>query len=192
MWSEGIAAGDLRPFLGAGYQAYWVQGFSEAERLWKEFYIENRSGFHFHNTYIEIYVELGFLGLFTYVMVLLSTLVRLSVRVATRRDSEAAVLVGLSVLLLVRSFFEVDSLYPYTVGSFLVDVPVRIRAPAPGQALRHPLCEIVRCADPCPRARLDRNISARRKQTPSECVHCKGWGRPNPQRSHAGPGEFLK
>ena len=25
--------------MGVGYQAYWVQGFSEAERLWEEFHI---------------------------------------------------------------------------------------------------------------------------------------------------------
>ena len=59
----GWAAAAETPVVGIGYQAYWVQGFSEAERLWAEFYITSRSGFHFHNTYIEVLVELGFVGL---------------------------------------------------------------------------------------------------------------------------------
>ena len=63
LWAEGLAAARENPFLGVGYQAYWVQGFPEAERLWEEFYIGSRSGFHFHNTYIEVLVELGFVGL---------------------------------------------------------------------------------------------------------------------------------
>ena len=29
----------------------------------EEFYITARTGFHFHNTYIEVLVELGFVGL---------------------------------------------------------------------------------------------------------------------------------
>src|SRR5690606_14758862 len=47
LWSQGWAAAANAPFFGVGYQAYWVQGFSEAERLWEEFYIGSRSGFHF-------------------------------------------------------------------------------------------------------------------------------------------------
>ena len=35
-------------------------------------------------------------------------------------DQAAYVLFGLAVLLLIRSFVEVDILYPYTIGSFLI------------------------------------------------------------------------
>ena len=120
LWSQGIAAGNGSPAAGTGYQAYWLQGSSEAERLWEEFYIENRFGFHFHNTYIEVFVELGYIGLSIYIALLCSILLGLLWHVATRTNRYAAVLLGVYVLLLIRSFFEVDSLYPYTVGSFLI------------------------------------------------------------------------
>ena len=39
---------------------------------------------------------------------------------ARPRDGAAHILFGLAVLLLIRSFVEVDILYPYTIGSFLI------------------------------------------------------------------------
>ncbi len=69
LWQQGIEAAKASPLVGVGYQAYWVQGFSEAERLWEEFYIGSRAGFHFHNTFIEAVVETGLIGLILLTMV---------------------------------------------------------------------------------------------------------------------------
>ncbi|MEP7453572.1 O-antigen ligase [Phyllobacterium sp. SB3] len=121
LWQEGLRAFQTSPLLGIGYQAYWVQGFSEAERLWDEFYIANRSGFHFHNTYIEVLVELGYVGL-----VLIGTILAVVVFGNLRRlliyprAHSAHLLFGVSILLLIRSFFEIDFMQPYTIGSFLL------------------------------------------------------------------------
>jgi exopolysaccharide production protein ExoQ len=121
LWSQGWEAAAQAPVVGVGYQAYWVQGFSEAERLWEEFYIGSRSGFHFHNTYIETLVELGAVGLiliaFLMVRVPLSLLTRL---INARHDAASFVLFGIAVMFLVRSFVEVDVIHPYVVGTFLV------------------------------------------------------------------------
>jgi exopolysaccharide production protein ExoQ len=60
------AADDLiaqRPWLGIGYNTFWQSGNLEAESLWRAFGIGNRIGFNFHNTYREITVHLGFVGL---------------------------------------------------------------------------------------------------------------------------------
>jgi exopolysaccharide production protein ExoQ len=121
LWSEGLAAWGQAPTFGVGYQAYWVQGFSEAERLWDEFYIGSRTGFHFHNTYIEVLVELGAVGLFLLAVVLLRVPVGHLVRLLDERDNVASnVMFNLAVMLLVRSFFEVDMIQPYAVGSFML------------------------------------------------------------------------
>lgn len=121
LWSEGLAAMGNWPLIGAGYQAYWVQGFSEAERLWAEFYIASRTGFHFHNTYIEILVELGLAGCLFFIVLLVGTLAGHLRRLLDRRfDESAYALFGVVVLLTIRSFVEVDVLYPYTVGAFLL------------------------------------------------------------------------
>ncbi|MBP2233541.1 exopolysaccharide production protein ExoQ [Sinorhizobium kostiense] len=121
LWQEGIEAAKASPIFGIGYQAYWVQGFSEAERLWEEFYITARSGFHFHNTYIETAVETGLIGLVLLSLVLLMALFGQLKRVlSAERHVEAMVLFCISVLLLIRSFVEVDILNSYHVGSFLL------------------------------------------------------------------------
>lgn len=121
LWSEGLASIAQAPVFGVGYQGYWVQGFAEAERLWAEFYIATRTGFHFHNTYIEALVELGAAG-FVLICILVGgvLLAHLGRLLSHGRDQAAYIVFGLAVLLLIRSFVEVDILYPYTIGSFLI------------------------------------------------------------------------
>ena len=120
LWQQGIAAAQLNPFFGVGYQAYWVQGFSEPERLWEEFYIASRTGFHFHNTYIETTVETGLVGVFLLASILLTTVIgHISRFLSDNRNDESYVLLGVATLLLIRSFVEIDILNPYHVGSFL-------------------------------------------------------------------------
>jgi exopolysaccharide production protein ExoQ len=121
LWSQGLAAAANAPMLGVGYQAYWVQGFPDAERLWEEFYITTRTGFHFHNTYIETLVELGVVGTALLTIVLVGTTIGYLRRfLGNREDKAARILLGLMTMLLLRSFVEVDVINPYAVGSFLL------------------------------------------------------------------------
>lgn len=121
LWSEGMAAAYEYPVLGRGYQAYWVQGFAEAERLWEEFYITARTGFHFHNTYVETLVELGAVGLVLLILLLLGALVGHTMTLLSgRHDRRSQLMFGLGMMLLVRSLVEVDVITPYVVGSFLL------------------------------------------------------------------------
>jgi exopolysaccharide production protein ExoQ len=121
LWSEGLRAVDEAPFVGVGYYAYWVQGFSEAERLWEEFYIASRAGFHFHNTYIEAMVELGYVGLVLIATVIVGVVAGHVKRLLSeKRSDESFLLLGVGLMLAVRSFVEVDVMHPYAVGSFLL------------------------------------------------------------------------
>ncbi|PWK68097.1 O-antigen ligase [Aminobacter sp. AP02] len=121
LWQQGLEAAANTPWLGVGYQAYWVQGFSEAERLWNEFYIASRTGFHFHNTYVEALVELGYVGAAAIILPLLGVLRSCIWRLLNERDwTEPLLQTGLLALLVIRSFFEVDILQPYAIGSFLL------------------------------------------------------------------------
>lgn len=121
LWTEGWLAAQESPIFGVGYQAYWVQGFSEAERLWFEFYISARSGFHFHNTYIEALVELGYVGCVLISLVLLRTFLGvLRGVIANKAALEPLVLTGIMIMLVIRSFFEIDVMHPYAIGSFLL------------------------------------------------------------------------
>jgi exopolysaccharide production protein ExoQ len=121
LWAQGWNAVQKSPILGVGYAAYWVQGFAEAERLWNEFYITNRTGFHFHNTYIEALVELGFVGATLVSLIMLRTLYgHVSAVIFRTWQADSVILVGVMVLLLIRSFVEVEILNPYIMGSFLM------------------------------------------------------------------------
>lgn len=121
LWAQGMIAAKQNPAIGIGYQAYWVQGFPEPERLWHEFYITARTGFHFHNTYIETLVELGAVGAVLISLILLRVLIGHTRRLMTERSDPAAqMMLGIGVLLFVRSFVEVDVISPYHVGSFLL------------------------------------------------------------------------
>lgn len=123
LWQQGIEAAAANPWFGVGYQAYWVQGFSEAERLWEEFYIGTRSGFHFHNTFIEAVVETGFIGLLLLCIVLVTTVAgHLRRFLSADRHPEAVLLLGVVLLLAMRAFVEIDIMAPYHVGSFLLYV----------------------------------------------------------------------
>lgn len=121
LWQQGIMAAGGAPFAGIGYQAFWVQGFAEAERLWADFFISTRSGFHFHNTFIAATVETGLIGCCLLTMVLVITLAgHLGRLLSAARDGEALVLFTVAALLAVRTFVEIDILNPYHVGSFLL------------------------------------------------------------------------
>lgn len=121
LWEQGWNTVQKSPILGVGYAAYWVQGFAEAERLWNEFYITTRTGFHFHNTYIEALVELGFVGATLVSLIMLRTLYGHVAAVIFRTwQADSVILVGVMVLLLIRSFVEVEILNPYIMGSFLL------------------------------------------------------------------------
>jgi exopolysaccharide production protein ExoQ len=54
-----------KPVLGRGFDAFWVQGNLDAEGLWRYFGIDERGGFTFHNTAVELLVTLGWIGLVT-------------------------------------------------------------------------------------------------------------------------------
>lgn len=121
LWQQGMEAARANPYFGVGYQAYWVQGFSEAERLWDEFFITSRTGFHFHNTFIEATVETGLVGVLLLTLVLLVTLAGHTWQMLSRAAGrESVILFGMSALLAMRAFVEIDILTPYHVGSFLL------------------------------------------------------------------------
>ena len=121
LWQQGIETAHEAPIVGIGYQAFWVSGFSEAERLWYDFFISTRSGFHFHNTFIAVAVETGLVGCLMLTTVLAATLAgHLRRLLSTAHDVEALVLFTVAALLAVRTFVEIDILNPYHVGSFLL------------------------------------------------------------------------
>lgn len=120
LWSEGVKVGNERPILGHGYSAFWVVGQPQAERYWKEFFIPGKTGFHFHNMFIQTYVDLGFLGLCVVIFLVVFNLLRSFWLVARHgMIPEYGLALGLSCMLAIRCFVEVDWLGPFGIGDLL-------------------------------------------------------------------------
>jgi exopolysaccharide production protein ExoQ len=69
LWDKATALIEARPVLGLGYNAFWRHGNIDAEGLWMFAGITGRSGFNFHNTFFEILVHLGYVGMALYAVV---------------------------------------------------------------------------------------------------------------------------
>lgn len=121
LWSQAIEIGGEHPVFGLGYEAFWTHGRDAAERLWEEFYITARTGFHFHNLLMETYVGMGLLGV-SMVGTVCLLLFAMPIRAVLGRGEAGAVMActGFCILFLVRTMVEVDFIMPYTAGSFLV------------------------------------------------------------------------
>jgi exopolysaccharide production protein ExoQ len=121
LWEIGSHVGWKKPLFGHGYSAFWVHGQPLAEQLWAKFYIAERTGFHFHNIYVQAFVDLGFVGLGLIVLLVAFNLIS-SLRACLKNEHspEIILLLALSVMFAVRSWVEVDFfLGPFGLGTFL-------------------------------------------------------------------------
>lgn len=80
IWSRAQVLIEQRPALGLGFSAFWRQGNLDAEGIWRYADIATRTGFNFHNTFREILVHLGIVGLVLFGIVMIVLFVTLWVR----------------------------------------------------------------------------------------------------------------
>jgi len=77
LWYRAHDLIEQKPWLGRGFYAFWRQGNTDAEGLWQYAGILGRSGFNFHNTLVELTVQLGMIGASIFVLVALMGLIGL-------------------------------------------------------------------------------------------------------------------
>ncbi|HEU5047104.1 MAG TPA: O-antigen ligase family protein [Rickettsiales bacterium] len=125
LWQEGTRIGMEHPVLGHGYTAFWVQGQKQAERYWFEFGIPSKSGFHFHNLFVQTFVDLGALGCLLMALLLLSAC-RKSLRNTLQKGltTECILALGIAFMFLARAFVEVDLLGPFGIGLLMFFYPL--------------------------------------------------------------------
>jgi exopolysaccharide production protein ExoQ len=102
-----------KPLFGRGYDAFWVQGNTDAEGLWSFFGIASRDGFTFHNTYIQTLVELGWVGLAVVVVTVLIGVVFLVRRFVQKPNLPLVFWTGILLYELVRTPIEVVGTLPF-------------------------------------------------------------------------------
>jgi exopolysaccharide production protein ExoQ len=134
LWDKGMMYGMHSPVIGNGFAAFWVKGNLPAEHLWYKFGIGGRSGFHFHNLFINTFVECGAIGV-TLVFLILATTVLKSIKLILRHKMlvEYVFCLACTILFCIRSFAEVDIVGTYGIGAMLFySLPPRLALNAAG------------------------------------------------------------
>ena len=115
LWEVAGRLSAVRPYLGYGYAAFWRWGNIDAEGLWRWGAIGSRSGFNFHNVFVETRVDLGIVG----VVILGVTCAGIAVFALLRQISRPTIafgaLIGLLAVNYVRSYVEDGLVAPFNL-----------------------------------------------------------------------------
>ena len=119
LWSRAASIIADHPWGGVGLQAFWVEGNMEAIRFWDMFYINNHTGFHFHDLWLEIGVELGLIGVF--IAAVTTIIVAFNVWRWALRDPgpESCFFVGFVTLIMLRTVGEVELFTQFNLTSLV-------------------------------------------------------------------------
>lgn len=168
LWSAAEASIAAHPTLGVGYQAYWQIGSWGAEQLWRLSYVVNKTGYHFHDTYLEVAVDLGLVGLTILLVTLAAMLLRIArALVFSRIAPESMFAIYVVVLILLRSPIEVDLFWQFQIPTIVFCMAWIYLAAAPAGA----------AVSIASRRRLQRR-EARRDFAP---VDLGAWAQPQPR-----------
>jgi exopolysaccharide production protein ExoQ len=119
LWAIGREFIAERPWLGVGFHGFWVRGYAPAEQLWAMFGQPSGAGFNFHDLYISNTVELGFIGIAIEVAMIYGGLILIGALAIVRPTPTNALLLGLQVLLVLRSFIEVEVFFEFSIRTIL-------------------------------------------------------------------------
>jgi exopolysaccharide production protein ExoQ len=120
LWEHALMSFSENPILGVGYQAYWQLGSPGAEELWA-YAKMGKYGYHFHNTYLQVAVDLGSTALIILVATFLGLGIRtISTALMPRPKPEALFAIAAFLLLLLRTPLEVDLFFQFQMPTILL------------------------------------------------------------------------
>jgi exopolysaccharide production protein ExoQ len=109
-----------KPLLGHGYNAFWREGNPDAEGLWRFGGIDNKSGFNFHNTGVEVLMQFGWVGAVLLAAVVLIGVLFLVGRYVRRPDALTCFWLALAAFELTRTFYESIGPMPFYFSNILI------------------------------------------------------------------------
>jgi exopolysaccharide production protein ExoQ len=120
LWQRALDSIAQQPILGVGYQAFWQVGNWSAEVLWLYAKIEGKYGYHFHNTYLQVAVDLGAIGLSIFLWIMIVITHRLLAILIGKPTIEQLFATVVFVFLLFRTPIEVDLFFQFQIASILI------------------------------------------------------------------------
>jgi|HubBroStandDraft_5_1064220.scaffolds.fasta_scaffold13751_2 exopolysaccharide production protein ExoQ len=118
LWSHALGVIADHP-LGVGLQAYWNESNIEAVRFWEAFYIDNHYGFHFHDLWLEIGVELGVTGIVIAAATTLVVFFSVWRWALQNPEPESCFFAGFVTFILARTLGEVELFSQFSMTSML-------------------------------------------------------------------------
>ncbi len=115
LWDFAERLSANRPVLGHGYSAFWRQGNIDAEGLWRWGGIASRSGFNFHNAFVEMRVDLGWVGLGLLALTCVAIGLAALLRQLFAPSVAMACLIGITAVNYVRSYVEDGLVAPFSL-----------------------------------------------------------------------------
>jgi exopolysaccharide production protein ExoQ len=109
-----------KPLLGRGYSAFWIQGNTDAEGLWRYAGIAERGGFTFHNIGVEVLVHLGWVGLALFALTLIAGVLMLIWTFVVRPNLTLCFWVSILLYEMVRMPIESVGMAPFHFSTLLV------------------------------------------------------------------------
>lgn len=119
LWATGLSYIAERPLQGLGYRSFWVIGFAPAEELWAMFGVPSGAGFNFHNTYISNAVEIGLIGLALQIAIIYGGAIAMAIYTFARPNAPNALLLSMQMLMILRSFIEVEVFFEFSIRSIM-------------------------------------------------------------------------
>lgn len=122
IWEASIHEGIKKIWLGYGYKAFWLG--NNGPSFWVIQGIGKNPG-HGHNGYLDLFLELGIVGVIGCVLVLLSSVIQITkgIRLSKGRNPEYLILLLLFVFLVSYNFVESHLVTPNQItGIFLIQV----------------------------------------------------------------------
>lgn len=136
IWDKAFSLVEARPVLGLGYSAFWRQGNIDAEGLWMFAGITGRAGFNFHNTFIEILVHLGYVGLLLYALIAVGLFVMLVIRTIRAPNDVSILFCAYLAYVTVRLSIETQAFGPFSFSTTMVTAGLGCAVYGRRQALR--------------------------------------------------------
>lgn len=119
LWEVAEKISAERPLLGHGYAAFWRQGNLDAEALWRWGGVPNKTGFNFHNAFVEMRVDLGLVGVILLALTCAGVLLIGIVRQVLRPSVPMAFIVTMHLVFYIRSYSEVGLLGQFSFVTVL-------------------------------------------------------------------------
>lgn len=130
LWDFAWRLNAERPLLGYGYYAFWRPGNIDAEGLWRYFGIASRSGFNFHSAFVEMIVDMGWVGAALLTATCFGIGIAAIIRLVSRPSLPMAFFLSLLAVFYLRSLGETGLIGPFSsMTMFLIATAVYAVAP---------------------------------------------------------------